>query len=69
MSPINKLGPCSDSGKLVLHRFSAPCCGERLSIWRRLTSFGRKVKTWCPRCGSVVRVWVPKRIDPHHISR
>ncbi len=62
MSSMNKLGPMD--GKTVRHRFSMPCCGMRTVIYRRLTSLGKKVKTYCFKCDRTVKVWVPKSLDP-----
>lgn len=60
MSSINKLGPVK--GKLVMHRFSCPCCGTRLTVWRRLKSIGRRVQTYCPNSRRILKVWVPESI-------
>lgn len=62
MCSLNKVD--QPEGRLCRHRFSCPGCSTRLVTYRRLTSLGRKIKTWCFICESYHKVWVPPYISP-----
>jgi len=62
MCDINKVD--MPQGRMVRHRFSCPGCSHRCTLNRRITSMGKKLKTFCYNCQKFHKVYIPDSISP-----